>query len=156
MIAMAIMMIAFASILMVQSSSLQTSMKSRQMNIVSMLARNKMIESELEWEGKAFSEIDKEKLGQFKAPYEDYRWKRLIKEVKFPKLNFGAGGDSGGTGESGTSDTADRTGKIITAYLTKAVREVVITITWKKGTGEQHVDLTTYWINLDAEFSLNE
>jgi prepilin-type N-terminal cleavage/methylation domain-containing protein len=162
MIAMAIMMIAFGSILMVQSSSLRTSMKSKQINVVAALARNKMVESELEWEGKPFSEIQKEKSGEFPAPYQDYKWKREIAEVKFPAFNLGtsAGGgegeDGGGAGTAGAGDLLTRMGRIVTAYFSKAVREVKITITWKRGAGEQSYTIATYWIDLEAEFSLNE
>ena len=163
MIAMAIMMVAFASIMMVQSSSIQSSIKAKNLNIVSMLAHNKMVESELEWEGKKFAEIDKEKEGEFKEPFQDFRWKREIKEVKFPTLDLaGAAGDSGGDAgdtnpaEAGAADGMSRVGKIITAYLSKGVREVAITIFWKKGKGEQAFTVSTYWIDLDAEFSINE
>ena len=40
MIAMAIMMVAFTAILMVESNSLNTSSRSKQMNLISMLAKN--------------------------------------------------------------------------------------------------------------------
>ena len=159
-IAMAIMMVAFASIMMVQSSSIQSSIKAKNLNIVSMLARNKLVESELEWEGKRFSELDKEKEGEFKEPFQDFKWKREIKEVKFPTLDLSgaaAGGDTeANPAEAGAADGMSRVGKIITAYLSKGVREVAVTITWKRGKGEQAFTVSTYWIDLDAEFSINE
>ncbi len=154
MIAMAIMMIAFASILMVQSSSLRSAMKAKQMNVVAMLARNKMVESELEWEGKPFSEIQKEKTGTFEE-YPEYTWVRKIEEVKFPAFNIGAGSGEEGEVAAG-GDMLTRVGRVVTAYFSKAVRQVKVTVSWKKGTGEQSFTVATYWIDLEAEFSINE
>ena len=59
MIASAIMLIAFSAILMIESSSINASLKSKRLNTVTMLAKTKMIETEMELEGKSFSEIQK-------------------------------------------------------------------------------------------------
>ena len=63
MIAMAIMMVAFSSILMVESSSINSSMRTKQLNVVAMLAKNIMVESEYLFEGKTFDEFKKEETG---------------------------------------------------------------------------------------------
>ncbi len=160
MIAMTIMMIAFSSILMIQSSSIQNSIKAKNMNIVSMLARNKMVEFELEWEGKSFSELSKEQAGTFPTPYEDYQRKKQVKEVKFPSLEaiFSSAGGSGNAdeGASQQDQATTRIARIMTAYLNKAIREVVVSISWQRGKGRQEFVLSTYWIDLNAEFSINE
>ena len=44
--------------------------------------------------------------------------------------------------------------KMMTNYLSKAVREVTVTIFWKKGSGEQSFTIATYWVNLNNEFKL--
>lgn len=164
MIAMAIMVVAFASILMLQSNALDGSGKARQMNVVSMLAKGLMVETEHAIEGKTFEEFKKEETGQFKEPYQDFSWKREIKEIKFPNLNLaGAGGDGGaseaGAGaasQGGGTDATDKITKLMSNHLSKAIREVVITITWKRGKGEQNFSLSTYWVNLNHEFSISE
>ena len=169
MIAMAIMTVAFASILVIQSSSLNTSLKSKQQNVVAMLARNAMTMTEVEISGKPFSEVATELGAQFDPPFAEYSWERKIKEVKFPNLQAlfaGQGGDGqNADGASGSSDNgaaADKNndlstemiGKIVTNYLSKALREVSITVKWKKGKGEQAYSVAMYWVDFDAPFQL--
>jgi len=167
MIASAIMLIAFSSILMIESSSIDASLKAKRLNTVTMLAKSKLIETEMELEGKSFTEIQKEKAETFKEPFQDYRWKRVIKEVTFP--NFAAGatqsalGSGAASGSSSRSSSAseggegaDKLGKLVTNYLSKAIREVTVTVTWKSGKGEQSYSVATYWVNLNHEFQLSE
>jgi general secretion pathway protein I len=156
MIAMAIMLVAFASILLVQSQSLSTSAKAKQMNIVAMLAKGKMIEVEYEIEGKPFNEVKKEDAGNFKDPYQDYGWKRVVKEIKFPNMNFGGGGGADKNADAGVTEQANTMMKLLTNYLSKAIREVTVTVTWKRGTGTQEFSVSTYWVNLDEQFQLSE
>jgi len=161
MIAMAIMVVAFASILMLQSNALDGAGKARQMNVVSMLAKSLMVETEYAIEGKTFAEFKKEDSGQFKEPHQDYKWKREIKEITFPNLNVGGAGGAATGGdaaaaESGSTDAADKITKLMTKHLSKAIREVVVTISWKRGKGEQSFTLSTYWVDLNHEFSVTE
>jgi type II secretion system protein I len=159
MIAMGIMAVAFASILSVVSESENKAIKARQRNVVAMLAKNVMIETEYKLEGKTFDEVKKEDGGQFKDPFQDYRWKTVIKEIKFPSLNFGAGGGGGSgdsKGDSGTNSAVELLGKLITNYLSKAVREVTVTISWQTGSATQEFSLATYWVDLNHEFQLSE
>ncbi len=164
MIAMAIMMVAFSSILMVESSSLNTSTKAKMMSIVSMLAKNKMSEIELELEGRSFTEVKAEtSFENFKEPYQDLKWKRVIKEVVFPSMSFGSGNSNVSSSSSGNRGSADgaeaaeeRFSKIVTKFLSKAVREVTLTIAWKRGSGEQTYSVSMYWVDLNHEFNLSE
>lgn len=161
-IAMTIMVLALASILSVESSGINAAEKTKQLNTVSMLARNKMIETEFKIQGRTFEEARKTEEGQFKSPYEDYRWKAEIKEIKFPNLvNTGSAGganQSSGSGNSGNgrSDATEMLGKLVTNFLSKALREVTVTIFYKRSTGEQSFSVTTYWVNLNHEFALSE
>lgn len=152
-IAMAIMVLAFASILSVESGSINASARSKQINVVAMLAKNKMVETELELEGKTFEEVSKEAGGQFDPPYQDYGWQTTIKEIEFPTFNM-AQGDSGGGG--GSSDMAEMMTKLVTKFFSKAVREVTVNISWKRGKGEQKFSVSTYWVDLNHEFELSE
>ena len=159
MIAMAIMMIAFASILMVESSSINTSAKAKQMNVVARLAKNKMIESEFDYEGKTFDEYKKEDGGVFPEPDQDYTWTREVTEVTFPDFSSGAAkkeASGGASSEAGGSEQADMLAKLMTQFLSKAVREVTVTISWKRGDGTQSFAVSTYWVNLNNEFQLSQ
>ena len=158
MIAMAIMTLAFASILAVEQGSINASARAKQMNVVGMLARNKMVETEFKIEGKTFEEAKKEDAGTFAEPYTDYRWKAVIKEMKFPELGMGSGSkDPGSKDQSGSqTQSSEMVGKMITKYLSKAIREVNVTVFWKRGSGEQSYTLSTYWVNLNNELQISQ
>ena len=57
---MTIMVLAFASILAVESGAINASDRAKTMNIVQMLAKNQMIEWEYRIEGRTFDEVKKE------------------------------------------------------------------------------------------------
>jgi prepilin-type N-terminal cleavage/methylation domain-containing protein len=154
-IAMAIMVLAFASILSVESGSLNASARSKQMNVVAMLAKDKMVQTEYEIEGKTFEEVAKEAHGTFDTPYQDYSWETKIKEVEFPNLGSGGGdSSSGGGSQNASSDVGSTINKLLTQFFSKAMREVTVKIIWKRGSGEQSYSLSTYWVDLNHEFEL--
>lgn len=159
-IAMAIMVIAFASILTVESGSLNASARAKQMNIVAMLAKNKMVETEYEIEGKTFDEVAKESSGSFDAPYQDFSWQTTIKEMTFPNLGLGQGSPEGertsNTQDSAGSEMATMMAKLVTKFFSKSIREVTVNILWKRGSGEQRYSVSTYWVDLNHEFELSE
>ena len=157
MIAMTIMMIAFASVVAVQSSSLESALRSRQMNIVGMLAANAMRMTEVETFARPFSELKPEESGQFDAPYEDYTWTRTIKEVKLPNLMglADAQKEKDPNDENQNGAMIDMIGKMMTNYLSKSLREISITINWTRGRAKQEYTVTTYWIDMNGDFQLN-
>ena len=152
-IAIAIMVTALTTIFTIEGSSIGASAKAKQMNVVAMLAKNKMIETEFDIEGKSFDEIEKEKTGPFDAPFEDYTWKRTVKELKFP--NLGGGGGSKGSNEAEDQAT-EMISKLISNYLSKALREVTVTVVWKRGGKDQTFAVSTYWVDLNHAFELSE
>ena len=152
-IAMAIMVLAFASILAVEQGSINASARAKQMNVVGMLAKNQMVETEFKIEGKTFDEVRKEEAGTFPEPYSDYRWTTVVKELKFPKI--GTGGGAGGKAEQ-EGQMTDMLTKLLTNFLSKAIREVTVTVFWKRGKGEQNFALSTYWVDLNYEFKITE
>lgn len=158
-IALAIMVVTLASILSVESNSITTSARARQMNVVAMLARNKMAEVENSVEGKVFDEVKKEDGGAFEAPFQDYRWSLAIKEVKLPSLNFSAagGGEEKEGGAQPVSDVVALLTRLVTKYLSKSLREMTVTILWTGKSGkEQSFAVSTYWVDLNRDFELSE
>jgi general secretion pathway protein I len=170
MIAVTLMLIAWTSIFATQSSSQTVVWKSSRLNDVTMLARSKMSEIETEIEGKRFEEVKKEEGGTFPEPWNDYAWKKEIKEVEFPNISM-QGGGSGGTGtestasssqspeedaQGGNTDAIERMMKLITKFLSQSIREVRLTLTWKQGASDASFTLTTWWVDLNHEFSLSE
>ena len=160
-IAMAIMAICFGSILAVEGGAINASTRAKQMSTVATLARNQMIETEYKIEGKKFEEVKKEDQGTFKEPYQDYSWKRVIKEITLPNLTslLSGGGSTAkdsSSSKSGANQNAEMLGKLLTKFLSKALREVTVTILWTKGGNQLNYSVSTYWVDLNYEFSTTE
>ena len=165
MIAVAILAISLGAILAIEGNSINATARAKQINAVAVLERNQMIETEFKIRGKTFDEVKKEESGTFEAPYQDFRWKTTIKEIKFPTfpgLNQGSsgkptasGGSASGPG-SGETDMSQMISKLMTNFFSKAMREVTITVLWKFEGKEQNFSLSTYWVDLNHEFNLSE
>jgi len=156
-IAITIMVLAFAAILSVESNSINATIRAKEMNIVAMLARGKMIEAEYKVEGKTFEEVQKEQAGAFETPYETFKWKTEVKEIKFPNMNMGGGAkNAGGNGDDQGNQYAELLTKLVTNYFSKAIRELVVTILWKRGSTEISYSVSTYWVDLNHEFDTSE
>ena len=155
-IAVAIMSVAFSSILVLESSAIHGVEKTRTMDVVTMLAKNAMVEAEQNFQGKAFKEVKEEESGAFPAPHEAYSWKRTVKEIKFPNLNPAAMMGSEDAAESAGARGLEMLTRLLTKFLSDSVREVTVTITWEKGPGKQTASVATYWVDLNHEFALSE
>ncbi len=167
MIALAIMIVTLASIIAVESNSINATVRAKQMNTVAMLARNKMIELEYEVRGKTFDEVKKEEKGDFAEPFKDYTWSWAIKQIKFPSIGGAIGGSGaaqqgaasgGGAGANaqGSNEMIAMMMRLITNYLSKALREITVTIYWQRSGKEQSFAVSTYWVDLNSEFQLTE
>lgn len=146
-IALTIMTIAFGAILASQSGSIHHTIKSKEMNIAGWLANRVMVESEHLLEKKPFSELAKETTEKFPEPYERFTWKREIKEITLP--DFSQPPKEGEAVAEATRILA----KVMTKYLSSAIREMIITIKWQRETTEQSLSISTYLIDLNAEFN---
>lgn len=157
MIAMTIMLIAFASVLAVQGNSISTTIKARDLNIVAMLARNAMSQTETEISGKKFSEMKTEESGVFEEPFKDYSWTRKIKEVKFPDIvsALTSAGKEKDKDKDGQTEQAATMAKLVSNYLTKALREIIISIKWKYNGADRTFDVTMYWVDFNSDFQLS-
>ena len=123
-----------------------------------MLARGKMIDLEYKVEGKTFEEVKADDAGAFEAPYESFHWKTAVKEIKFPNMNFGGGSKTSGNGggDDNGNQYAELIFKLLTKYFTKAIREISVTVLWKRSGNEVSYTVSTYWINLNQEFETSE
>jgi prepilin-type N-terminal cleavage/methylation domain-containing protein len=158
-IALAIMTMAFGAILATISDSINASARTHEMTIIEMLAKREIVETEYKFEGKTFDEYKKEDSGTFPAPYESYRWTAVVKEIEFPNIGgMNSGGSQGAASntDNNNSEVADMMSKLVTQFLSKAVREVTVTILWMKGSKEQNFAVSTYWVDLNHEFQLTQ
>ncbi len=156
MLATAIMAISFGAILAVQGGAVQASIRSKEITTVTNLLRNQMIQTEYQIQGKTFEMVKKEDQGIFKAPYQDYSWQMSIREITLPDLTpllNAAGGGSNAQATGGTSDLVQTMGKTITKFLSKALREVTVTVLWKRAGKPMTASVSTYWVDLNYDFS---
>ncbi len=153
MIAVSIMAIAFSAILMVQSGSIQSTLKAREITVAAMLAKNAMSLTELDMEGKRFSEIKEEETFQFDKPFDAYTWTRKVKELEFPNFSAAAGktGD-----DSQNAEATEMFGKMFTTFLNQAIREITVSISWERGNGRQSYQISTYWVDLNSDFRISQ
>jgi len=149
-IAMSIMVVSFGAILSIESSAINVTNRAKQTNTVAMLLKNALTQTELEIEGKTFEEVQKEKTTPFDAPFSDYSWSWKVKEVEFPNLVPNSGGDSG------KDQSSEQFGRVGTKFLSKALREVEVSVIWKKSEKTQSVSASTYWVDLNHEMALTE
>lgn len=152
-IAMSIMVVSFGAILSIESSAINVTNRARQTNTVAMLLKNALHQTEMEIEGKSFEEVQKEKSSAFDAPFADYSWSWKVKEVEFPNLVPNSGD---GNGDKGQDQSSEQFGRIVTKFLSKAIREVEVSVSWKKSEKTQSVSATTYWVDLNHEMALTE
>jgi prepilin-type N-terminal cleavage/methylation domain-containing protein len=156
MIAIGILAIGIGAILVAENNSLDTTIRAKRMTTVATLARNLLIEVERQVQGKTFDETKKEASGKFEPPYSEYAWEQKIKEISFPNvLSPEAKQEGGKTGEPVDPNEA-RVVKIATQFLSKATREITITIKWKEKGQDQTYSVSQYWVDLNHEFNLSE
>lgn len=148
MIALTIMTIAFAAILSSESGSIHSSVRSRELNIAAWLARNLMVESEHLMEDKPFNELSKEESKNFPEPFQRFKWKREVRELKFPDFSLPEK-------EGGMPEPIRIFIKTITKFLNDSVRELIITVSWPRGKGEQQITVSTYLVDMDAKFNFS-
>jgi hypothetical protein len=155
MIAIGILAIGIGAILVAENKSLDVTLRAKRMTTVATLARNILVEAERETQGKSFDEIRKESAGNFDAPYAEFSWERKIKEITFPNLmDTGAGAAKEGEVRS-IDANAERVVKIATNFLSKATREITVTISWKDQGETRTYAVSQYWVDLNHEFKLS-
>ena len=156
MIAVGILAIGIGSILVAENNSLDVTFRAKRMTTVALLAKNTLIEAEREVTGKTFDEVKKDSFGKFDAPFQDYSWERKIKEITFPDM-LDQGKGKGSKDEVSTADAnTERVVKIATNFLSKATREIVVTIKWTEKKESQKFVVSQYWVDLNHEFKLDE
>lgn len=140
MVAVAILAISLSVLLAFQGNTLIASRRQEQMTIATMLARQKMVEIELDLElGMQAGEFPDERSedAQFDKPFEDYRWKMTIKKVELPAPV---------TAEEGS--VQDMIAKQLTTEIAKTVREVRLEILWEELGEPQSMEVVTHLVKL--------
>lgn len=162
-IAMAILAMAMVALMGSQSQAVKLHDASRNVSLGAMLARQKMNELLLAFKGKDVGEIPEEKKGDFgDAEFAGFKWTMTFKpDEEFEKLgSLLSGGDNKRVEEkvgdelSGMVQQEIKNAGIDPELIAKAIRKVVVTVTWDTGvdTGEYEI-----WMHLlDAKAQLTK
>ena len=140
MVAMAILAISLLALMDFSGNTLITSGRAESMTIATMLARQKMVEIEVELhKGMQMNEFPDEKSeeGKFDEPYEDYSWEMEVKKVELPAPM---------TGEEG--GLQQMVGQQLTKEISKTVRELKLKVKWLELGEEQSIDVVTHIVKL--------
>jgi len=106
------------------------------------LANNKMVEIEAQLETdmtKNKFPQEEEETGEFPEPFENYKWAYAIKKVEIPM-----------TGQEGQSQVMTSVMKTVIKDISKAVRELKLTVMWldREDEKEKEIVVTTHIVNL--------
>lgn len=149
------MTVTFASILMVESNSIQAVTRTKILNVVSMLIQTTLTETEYLIENKQFTEVKDEETGTYPEPYQDYSWKRKIKELEFPDLSTALNNSEGEEKQPNQqTDILQTMNRLLTNFLSKAMREVTVSVIWNTTGKPEEFSVSFYWVNLNAEIPL--
>ncbi|OGP08486.1 MAG: hypothetical protein A2048_09225 [Deltaproteobacteria bacterium GWA2_45_12] len=146
-IAVSILATAFTILLASQGSNFLSSERADYLTTATFLARQKMVELEMDFEkdmARGKFPDEKEEEGTFEDKFEDFRWKVKIKKVEIPTV-------IPETEETKNNLVATYL-KQITDQLSKAVREISLTVYWgdkdKPLKDQPHMTVTTHIVNL--------
>ncbi len=153
MIAMVIMVVAFTAIYTSQSGSILQTAKTKDYNLAGFLLQNLMVESEHLLEGKPFGELKKTESGDYKEPFAKFKWKREIIEIQFPNITGDGSSENNQQSEDEKKDSTKLLTQAVTKYLTDSIRELKVTVSWKKGDGMQNISISTYLVDLNQKFN---
>lgn len=119
-----------------------------QVELAALLER-KIVELEREFKAQPLDAIKEEDSGDFGAELEKYTWEMKSQKVEFPDLS----GIIGGVGENQNLDLVSIM-KIFSEHLSKSVKEVKVTVTYKDQKKPISVDVVFYIVDYDRPLPL--
>lgn len=119
-----------------------------QVQLAALLER-KIVELEREFRAQALDAIKEEDAGDFGSELDKYTWEMKSQKVEFPDLS----GIIGGVGENQNLDLVSIM-KIFSEHLSKSVKEVKVTVTYKDIRKPITVDVVFYVIDYDRPLPL--
>lgn len=114
-----------------------------QVQIAALLER-KVTELEREYKGKSLESIPEEKEDNFGSELPQYSWRLKSKKLEIPDLSASLTAQDGGA-----DPTLITVMKTFTEYLSKSIKEVNISVTYKEGKKPIVADVTIYMVDYD-------
>lgn len=119
-----------------------------QVQLAALLER-KIVELEREFKNQPLDSVKEEDSGDFGSELDKYSWEMKSQKVEFPDFS----GIIGGVGENQNLDLISIM-KLFTEHLSKSVREVKVTVTYKDKRKPISVDVVFYLIDYDRPLPL--
>lgn len=119
-----------------------------QVQLAALLER-KIVELEREFKTQSLDNIKEEDTGDFGTELEGYTWEMKSQKVEFPDLS----GIIGGVGENQNLDLVSIM-KLFSEHLSKSVKEVKVTVTYKDKKKPITVDVVFYVVDYDRPLPL--
>lgn len=116
---------------------------------VSALLERKMVEIEMEYQGKPLDSIPEEKEDDFGSEYPQYSWQMTSKEFEVPDFSATLTAKSGGADELTLTIM-----KTLAEHLGKSVKEVKVTVIYKDAKKPLKFSATQYFVDYDKEIAM--
>lgn len=124
--------------------------KKTQLNFeLSTLLDRKMSELEREYKDKPGSELKEEDEGDFGDEMKNFTWKMKSRKFEFPDFSSSLTARSGGASEMTMTII-----KQMTEQISKSIKEVTVTITYKSDKQPISVSATTYFTDFDKPMGM--
>ncbi|MBX9766306.1 MAG: prepilin-type N-terminal cleavage/methylation domain-containing protein [Bdellovibrionales bacterium] len=123
--------------------------KAQVVNTVAYLLKRKMTELELKYEGAPLDEVKESEEGDFGADFPEYGWKMKSKKMEFPDLSGVLTAREGGVDEKLLTII-----RSMTKQFNQNIKEVEVTVVYKKSKRTLEYKLTTYIIDYSKPLNL--
>lgn len=124
------------------SGSLNAFRKSRHITTVSLLLQKKVTETELRAQNKGVSDVPEEEAGDFGSDFPEFSWKIETKKLEMPDLASILTARDGGAQEIEMTIIRQ-----ITEAIENAVKELRVTVVWKRKDQSLEYSITTYLVD---------
>lgn len=131
------------------SGSFMRVQKTQTATEVSALLERKMVEIEMEYQGKPLESIPEEKSDDFGSEYKQYSWKMTSKEFVVPDISATLTAQAGGANELALTVM-----KTLTEHLSKSIKEVKVTVIFKAGKKPLEYSATQYFVDYDKQLPM--
>jgi prepilin-type N-terminal cleavage/methylation domain-containing protein len=140
MVSVAILAISLAVLTGFQGNTLIASARQEKLTIATMLAREKMVESEIDIDNamqKGEFPDERSEEAVFDEPFEDYRWKMTLKKVELPAPV-----------QAQEGSMQDVIAQQLTQEIGKTVRELRLEVSWEEMGQPQTLEVVTHIIKM--------
>ena len=151
-IALGILAIILGVTYSTQSSNIISSARSKNVIIATNLARNKLNELEIEYEGQSFDSLSPKESGEFEEQ-KGFKWTRTVEKVDFSSLTqvlMKAEKDKEKDNDNTQSETL---AKLFQEYLGNSVRRLTLTVEWPDGAASTSMTFSELLVTYDAQFA---